>query len=247
MSDGHDLAGFNNIEKMVIQHKPDLLLSCGDWGNNVPNIKHPTKLEKFGDAHLQLFFVPILNKVPMYTLYGNHDNLGVIEKLVNESNGHGTQFKHCLIPDIEPIYFNGLKIVGINGNYAWKKRVPWHKTFYDLEHFSELLDYPTKLKDQLKDVDIFMTHEQPTTIPETKKLGQPILTELSNKINPKIHLSGHVHHLVKFFNEHTVFVNLGMALRGEYALIDTELMKSDKLEESVQLEKLLPDVEYVTI
>jgi Icc-related predicted phosphoesterase len=221
ITDVHDLPGFENVIRMIDEVKPDLLLSCGDWGSNLPNEKHPTKLEGFKPLQYETLFVPILNKVPMYTLYGNHDVLDVLENLINSSK------TKCLIPDIKPIWFNGVKIVGINGNYAWKKRMPWHKTFYDLEHFNDLLEFSDKLKEKFKDLDILMTHEQPTTIPKTKKLGQPILTQIAAKLKPKIHLSGHVHHAAKYFDGTTVFANLGMCLKGDYGVINTTIKPLD--------------------
>ncbi len=55
------------LMSIVDYHKPDLLLSCGDWGSAVTLVE----------------FCTILEKTVVLTIYGNHENMPVLESLHN--------------------------------------------------------------------------------------------------------------------------------------------------------------------
>jgi len=52
---------------MIDYHKPDLLLSCGDWGTAI-------SFEEFYE---------LLKKTIVLSIYGNHENMDVLVKLYN--------------------------------------------------------------------------------------------------------------------------------------------------------------------
>jgi Icc-related predicted phosphoesterase len=233
VSDAHDISGFNNIVDMIDKVNPDLLLSCGDWGSLRKDVRHPTEIGNMVESQIVQQFVPILWKVPMFTLYGNHDELNVIEKITNEHKDK-YQFTKCLLPDIEPMVFEGLKILGISGNYAWRKRFPWHKSFYELDSLATMLEMSDKLRNHLMGTHIFMSHECPDAIESIAKYGQPTLTKIIKLIKPKVAISGHVHRLTLEIHDEISYINLGMALHGDYATIDTDTwaVSVDRLQDS---------------
>ena len=78
---------WNWLLSIIDFHNPDLILSAGDLGTAI-TIEHINE---------------VLKKCKFYTIYGNHDNVEVLEK------------SGILLKDGELINVNGVKIVGING------------------------------------------------------------------------------------------------------------------------------------
>ena len=82
---------------IVDYHKPDLLLSCSDWGSAI----NPGE------------FYELLRKVVVLTIYGNHENLEVLKSL---HNVRCDKYLPVLIEDGRVYVFEGLKIAGISGS-----------------------------------------------------------------------------------------------------------------------------------
>ncbi len=81
-----------------------MLLSCGDWG-------HEINTEEFYE---------LLKKTIVLTIYGNHENMPVLESL---HNVRSSEYLPVLIRDGEIYEFDGLRIAGINSIISLKKKV----------------------------------------------------------------------------------------------------------------------------
>lgn len=91
---------FDWLHGVVEKEKPDLLLSAGD----------------FGDEASPELFHPILESTHLLTIYGNHDNVKLIQTLTNRSGSP------CFLQDGLIRNYKGLSIAGISGNIARIKR-----------------------------------------------------------------------------------------------------------------------------
>jgi len=81
---------------IVRLHRPDALLSCGDWGEAVSTKE----------------FEELLEEVEVYTVYGNHEDLSVLKLLRNRSG------RAVLLEDCEVVEVHGVRVAGINGIIA---------------------------------------------------------------------------------------------------------------------------------
>jgi len=88
---------------VVDYHRPDLLISLGDWGKAVNE-------SDFGE---------LLRRVRVWSIYGNHDILGVLGKMFNIVGG---KLEPVVMDDGEVREFGGLRFGAINGIIALKKR-----------------------------------------------------------------------------------------------------------------------------
>jgi predicted phosphodiesterase len=91
---------FNWLYNIIEKEKPDLLLCAGDFGKEVT-------LE---------MFQPIINQTYLLTIYGNHENIELIKNIKNKDGSY------CWLQDGIIREYDRLKIAGINGNIAMKKK-----------------------------------------------------------------------------------------------------------------------------
>ncbi len=120
---------------IVDYHKPDLLLSCGDWRTAI-------SAEKFYE---------LLRRIVVLCIRGNHDNIDVLARLYNvKTNDH----LPVLIEDGRVYEFNGLKIAGINDIIANEKKV---KRGVPLKTSEGFLGAAEKLRG--KEVDMLLIHD----------------------------------------------------------------------------------------
>jgi Icc-related predicted phosphoesterase len=188
---------FDWLYRIVEKEKPDLLLSAGDFG---------------GDSNPELF-LPIVRSTYLLTIYGNHDNVELIQTLRNRDGSL------CLLQDGLVRSHENLKIAGINGNIARIKRKIHQKT---VEEVREII---SKYAQLMKTIDVFVTHEAPMhelISREKTTLGHEIFNEAIQEIKPKVHLCGHVHipsQILRMNN--TSLVNLDSSTRHqEYVLAE---------------------------
>ena len=87
---------------IVDYHKPDLLVSLGDWGEDISETK----------------FYELLKKVRVWSIYGNHENLEVISRMYNVLD---EVFEPVLMGDGEVREFAGLRFGAINGIVALRR------------------------------------------------------------------------------------------------------------------------------
>lgn len=183
---------FEWLYNVVEMEKPNLLVSSGDFGE---------------EATLEMFQPP-LKQTSILTIYGNHDNLQLIQNLRNYDNSY------CWLPDGIVREWNEIRIVGINGNLAVRKRKPHHKT---IDEVKELIS-----RYSISTVDILVTHEAPKHQLLSKgerSLGFDVLTEALERLKPKLFLCGHIHipsQIIQMNN--TELLNLDSSTRHkEYA------------------------------
>ncbi len=158
---------------IVDYHKPDLLLSCGDWGLAV-------NLDEFYE---------LLNKVIVLTIYGNHENMYVLEPLYNVRSH---EYLPVLMRDGEIYRFGDLKISGINGIISVKKKVRKGVPRKTPQEFMEIAE---KLKG--KGIDILLIHETPF-LPELfpfmrNTIASRTVLKAIEIVKPRIVVNGHMH------------------------------------------------------
>ena len=159
---------------IVDYHKPDLLLSCGDWGTAVNEAE----------------FYELLRRTLVLTIYGNHENMDVLVKLRNVKS------RTCLpvlMEDGRVYEFNGLRIAGISGIIALKKKIRKGVPRRTPEEFLEVAE---KLRG--KDVDILLMHETPY-LPKLfpfmrDSLSSRTALKVVEIIKPKLVINGHMHY-----------------------------------------------------
>ena len=161
------------LVSIVNYHKPDLLLSCGDWGTAINENE----------------FHELLRKTTVLTIYGNHENMDVLTKLYNVKYD---MHLPVLMEDAKVYELYGLRIAGINGIIASKKKV---KKGVPRKTPEEYLEYARKLEG--KDIDILLIHETPY-LPDLFPFMRDDFTSRTalkavEIVKPKIVINGHMH------------------------------------------------------
>jgi len=158
---------------IVDYHKPDLLLSCGDWGSAI----------SFGE------FYELLKKTIVLSIYGNHENMEVLAKLYNIKSD---KYLPVLMNDGEVYEFEGIKIAGISGIISEKRRT---KKGVPRKRPEEYLNIAKRLGG--KNIDILLIHEVPylPNLFKNIKDSTPTRTalEVIKIIRPRIVINGHMH------------------------------------------------------
>jgi len=190
---------FDWLYSIVRKEEPDLLLSAGDFGK---------------EATSELFY-PILENTHLLMIYGNHDNVELMQALRNQDHSL------CWLQDGLIRDYEGLKIVGINGNIAKVKSKAHHKTVEDIQ---QIISQYANLR---KAIDVLITHEAPNLelISRNKTtLGYEVFNKAVERLKPKLHLCGHVHNpsqILKLNN--TTLLNLDSSTRHkEYAVAECD-------------------------
>lgn len=195
VSDMH--GNLDPIHEILKKENPDLLLCAGDWG---------TPGEIF-----QSDFDAIVQKVTTFTVYGNHDNLGLLSKIKNQD---GTAI---LIDNGATKNYHNLVIGGINGIRAKSHKKPWYITD------EEVIAAAAKISE--KKVDILMTHECPRGIadltPTGTHGGQRCFTDAFKLVNAKLYICGHLHRKSAYqTKDGKLVVNIGFTQAGDYAVFN---------------------------
>lgn len=176
---------------------PDLLLSPGDWGD-------PGQLSERD-------YRAVLERVPMLTIYGNHDDRTLLERLRNQDGSP------ALLKQGEARSIHGLVVAGISGIWA-KTRLGskigarWEAAHRQnpaltLEEWAKDHPLPPYITDEetaslaeilaIQEVDILITHGCPGGLgdltPQGTHGGQRCFRAAFEKICPPIHLCGHLH------------------------------------------------------
>ena len=165
-----DTEAWNWLLSIVDYHRPDLLLGCGDWGSAVNTQE----------------FEELLAKTKVYTIYGNHENLKVLSELRNQDGSP------VLLQDCRVVEFNGVKIGGINGIIALRRRSKKDVPRKRPEEFVEVAYCLAEKK-----IDIMLLHE---TVPLSDYRGLIIFPSYLNAVvqaikiaAPRLVLNGHIH------------------------------------------------------
>ncbi len=161
---------FKWLEEIVSHHSPDVLLSCGDWGEDC-------SIENFNS---------ILALTRIYSIYGNHDNLPALRAL---RNADGTS---VLLED-KVVNINGLRIAGICGIIAERRRM---KKGVPRKRPEEYVEAAMKIA-RRGGVDILLIHETPPFSEYRRVMhfreSLQAVVEAIEIIRPKLVLNGHLH------------------------------------------------------
>jgi len=162
------------LMEVVDYHRPNLLLSCGDWGSAV----NPEE------------FYELLKKVIVLTIYGNHENMEVLTKLYNVRSD---RYLPVLMEDGKVCVFGDLRIAGINGIISEKRR---SRKGVPRKRSSEFLEVAKELEG--KGVDVLLLHETPY-LPELfpfirNSFNSRSALEAVKIIKPRILFNGHMHY-----------------------------------------------------
>jgi Icc-related predicted phosphoesterase len=197
VSDMHGRLG--PVTTIVERERPDVLLSPGDWGD----------ASEVDAADFQ----PFLERQPVLTTFGNHDNLELLPTLDNR-DGSPILLENGTAREIA-----GLRIAGINGIWAKSHRKPFYITD------EEVLAIARKLADQR--IDILITHGCPIGMADLTPInthgGKRCFTEAFARIQPALHLCGHLHRASSHrTRDGKLVVNVGFTHDGDYAVFDWE-------------------------
>ena len=166
-----DLHGdLGSARRAVHRFEPDLILSCGDWGD-------PQEVD-------EATFAELLGVAPVYTTFGNHDP---IDFLRGSRNRDGSP---VLLTQGESREVMGLTLAAIGGIWAKSHAKPHYVTDADVADAAGRIAASGP-------VDIFLTHGCPVGLadltPSGRHGGQRCFLEANKAIAPRLHLCGHLH------------------------------------------------------
>ena len=157
---------------IVDYHRPDLLISLGDWGEAISETE----------------FYDLLKRVRVWSIYGNHDNLNVLRKVYNILTD---KYEPALMKDGEVRVFNGVRFGAINGITALRRK---EKKGIPRKRPEEFIEYDKRLSGK---VDVLLLYDSPY-VPEYKgKIANDVRTQAVGiaifEAKPRITLCGHLH------------------------------------------------------
>jgi Icc-related predicted phosphoesterase len=166
-----DLHGEMNAAAQAAERlRPDLLLSCGDWGDP----------DQVSEGDLRRF----LEICTALSTFGNHDPLDLLGRIRNRDGSK------LMLGQGEVRELKGLKIGAIGGIWAKSQRLPHYVTDADVAGFAEKIAAQGTL-------DILLTHGCPIGLadltPSGRRGGQRCFLEAFQRIGPRLHLCGHLH------------------------------------------------------
>lgn len=208
ISDLHgDLA---SAREALARYSPDLLVSCGDWGD-------PEELTED-----ELAWFPA--QVPVLTTFGNHDPLAWLGRVCNRD---GTSIQ---LDQGEHREVAGIRVAAIGGIWAKSHRLPHYVTDQDVAEAAARIAAQGP-------VDVLLTHGCPVGLADLTAKGthggQRCFLEAWKTIAPRIHLCGHLHVAqVRSFQDGRQVVNVGATPDGSVAVIEGD---ADRL--TVRLER----------
>jgi Icc-related predicted phosphoesterase len=194
-----DLHGnLDSARAALARFPPDLLVSCGDWGD--PNEVSETELSGFSDRAWVL------------TTFGNHDPLALLPRITNRD---GTPI---LLGQGEVREVLGVRIAAIGGVWAKSHRLPHYVTDGDVA------DAAARIA-QAGQVDILLTHGCPVGLADLTPAGghggQRCFLEANKTILPRIHLCGHLHRASeRTLKDGRRIINVGATPDGSCVLIE---------------------------
>ena len=197
------------LMEVVDYHRPDLLLSCGDWGSAI----NPEE------------FYELLGKTIVLSIYGNHENLEVLKTLYNVRSDN---YLPVLMEDSKVYEFGGLKIAGISGIIARKRKV---RKGVPRKTPDEYLSIAGGLKG--KEVDVMLIHETPylpNLFPFIRdSFSSRTALEAVEIVKPRLVFNGHVHaggyRIYEFsFGTKYIFIDSSQANK-HYVILYTDSMK----------------------
>jgi uncharacterized protein len=166
-----DLHGDLASARRAVHHvRPDLILSCGDWGD-------PEQVD-------ESMFADLLATAPVYTTFGNHDAVELLSRLCNGDRSP------VLLPQGERREVMDLSLAAIGGIWAKSHAKPHYVTDDDVAEAASRIARSGPL-------DLLLTHGCPIGLadltPTGRHGGQRCFLEANKTIMPRLHLCGHLH------------------------------------------------------
>ncbi len=195
---------------IVERHRPDLLVGLGDWG------------EAINEGE----FYGLLRMVRVWSIYGNHENMGVLEKMYNVLS---ESYEPVLMGDGEVREFAGLRFGAINGIISLKKR---SRRGVPRKRPEEYVEVARSLRGR---VDVLLLHDSPKLpLREYEFMSDDAATQAVGKAiyeaRPRIALCGHLHiekpYTIYRFDYGTLYVRVDSSqTHRAYLFLDTAGMK----------------------
>ncbi len=194
---------------IVDYHRPDLLISLGDWGEAINEVE----------------FYELLKKVRVWSLYGNHENMNVLRKMYNILTD---SYEPILMNDGEIREFNGIRFGGINGIIAFRRR---ERKGVPRKRPEEFVEIAKKLSGR---VDVLLLHDSPwIPLPEYKGITNDERTraveEAINVVKPRLVLCGHLHvspYTIYRYDFSTLYIRVDSSQKHRcYAILCTNNME----------------------
>lgn len=184
----------------IMTAKPDLLLSCGDWGD-------PGQLD-VGEFRL------LVEKVYVLTVFGNHDDIDLLSTITN------TDGSPVLLSQGEVRQVRDLRVAGISGIWAKSHRLTYYITDEDAAQFAN--------KIQLQgDIDIMLAHGCPIGLadatPAGRRGGQRCFLDAFHTVHPRLYICGHLHLAQqRILKDGRIVVNVGYTFSGDFWVIEMD-------------------------
>jgi Icc-related predicted phosphoesterase len=178
--------------------KPDLILSCGDWGD-------AGEVTEAGLA-------AVLATAPVYTTFGNHDAMELLSRLRNRD---GTPI---LLPQGTVQVAAGLRLAAIGGIWAKSHAKAHYVTDADVAEAAARIA-------RSGPVDILLTHGCPIGVadltPSGRHGGQRCFLDAQQLIEPRLHLCGHLHLAQeRVLKDGRKVLNVGASSAGSIAVVE---------------------------
>jgi Icc-related predicted phosphoesterase len=195
-----DLHGdLGSVWSAIEQVRPDVLLCCGDWGD-------PGEIEL---ADLEALSA----RLPVYTVYGNHDHLEALEAWRNQD---GTD---VLLRTGERRRVGEVTLAGINGIWAKSHRKPYYVTDEEVDEAA------LRLAASGTRVDVLLSHGCPSGVADltwqNRHGGQRCFLRAFQVLRPRVYLTGHLHRAQGYQTQDGATVrNVGHTPKGEVVTLD---------------------------
>ncbi|MFN3652912.1 MAG: metallophosphoesterase [Armatimonadota bacterium] len=178
--------------------EPDVLLCCGDWGD--PGEVDPEALQAFTE------------RLPVYTVFGNHDDLQVLEEWENRDGSP------VLLPQGGTQQVGALVLAGISGIWAKSHRKPYYVTDEDVDEAA------LRVQASGARVDILLSHGCPSGVADlawgNRHAGQRCFLRAFQLLRPRLYLTGHLHRAQEHRTHSGEIVrNVGATPTGDAVLI----------------------------
>ena len=175
---------------IVDYHKPDLLISLGDWGEAINSEE----------------FYELLKRVRVWSIYGNHENLEVLMRMNNILTD---RYEPILLDDGEVREFGGLRFGGINGIIALRRR---ERKDVPRKRPEEFITIAKKLSGK---IDILLLHDSPWLEEYKGRIARDERTVAVSvavyQARPKMVFCGHLHlspYTVHRFEYGTLYIRI---------------------------------------
>lgn len=192
----------DGLFRLLDTEAPDGLLCVGDWGDP-------------GEVSADVWDA-LLERVPVLTVFGNHDDLPTLASLRNR-DGSAVLLQQAERRD----HFCSFAIAGVSGIWAKSHRLPHYVTDEDVAGWAAQLAAAAQAP-----VDILLTHGCPIGIadrtPSGRPGGQRCFLDLWKAVQPAVYLCGHIHVAQRrdFVDPPATVLNTGSLRDNSYVVVE---------------------------